>query len=552
MDSSDAPATPATPLCTLKKKILIKVKKNPQIELYDYQLVHKKKIDEIMNISPFVFDFSMLGTGKTYTTCYIYHENRDNRFKYLVNISPVSVKSRWQAMEKEYGIKIDKIIGYCELRTVKFKQPKHGLLTRRDYTVNVRHDDGTTTEAEKVAYVCTPTYQEMVNQGLLLVIDEIQNVKNMSNQLEACKELIRPIIEQFNKNSKTAKSRVILLSGSPIDKMTQIVHLFRLINVMSEERLCVYNPQTGMTMWRGMQEIENYCMHHFNPTDVGQVRQHFDETSHHSRNPRVCVLNDYCYQLFQKIIKKYCSNAMDPVQLPVHIVKQNAYYQMGDQKNVALLNKGIDLLKHFSGFNALNNTVDFGHDGANSLQGITRALMMIETAKIGLFRRVATERLQATPNQKVVICVNYTETINDLMGLLSEFNPLRLDGSLNHKRRGEVLEKFQAGDVAYRLLIGNVSVCSTGIDLDDKFGQFPRICLVSPNYATITLYQLSHRFHRISTKSDSKIHFVLCKERTEISILNALAKKSNVMKETITNQVEGGVIFPGDYQKWEE
>lgn len=403
-----------------------------------------------------------------------------------------------------------------------------------------------------MAYSCTKEYLDLVDQGVLLVIDEIQNVKNMSNQLDACRELIRPIVEQFNRNPKTAKSRVILLSGSPLDKTTQVVHLFRLLNIMMDERLAVYNPQTYQTMWRGMQEIEDYCRAHFNPEEVNLARVHYETTGRRSSYPRYSSLNDYCYQLFQAIIKKYCSSAMDPIQIAAHIIKRNTYYSMTDQDSLALLDKGIKLLATATRFNPHNGTIDFGHDGAATLQGITRALIMIETAKINLFARVARELLLSDPNQKVVICVNYTETINDLIGLLAEFTPLRLDGSMSHQKRGLVLDQFQAPDHSHRLLIGNLSVCSTGIDLDDKDGRFPRTCLVSPNYSTITLYQLSHRFHRISTKSDSRINFVLCLDHAEINILNALAKKSNVMKEVTTNQVEGGIIFPGDYPTWEE
>jgi hypothetical protein len=532
-----------------KKKIHIKLR-HRQVELYDYQLAHKKRLDDILDKSPFALDFSMLGTGKTYTTSYIYVENLHDRFKNLVNVSPVSVKSKWHSMEKEYNIHIHKILSFNELRTVRFKQPKHGLLNRRDYTVMVRRADGTSAELEKVAYTCTKEYLDLVEHGVLLVIDEIQNIKNISNQLDACKELIRPIVEAFKESGGKSKSRVILLSGSPVDKKTQIVHLFRLLNIMLDERIGVYNPQTGETMWRGMQEIEDYCTHNFPPIETNAVRMEYERTSRFNFGGGDTKLTEYSYQLFNKLVKKYYSSAMDPIQIAAHITKLNAFYQLGEPTSVELLAKGIKLLATSASFNHMNGTVNFGHNGVATLQGITRALIMIETAKIALFARAAKTQLENNPNQKVVICVNYTETINDLMNLLESFHPLRLDGGINHVHRSEVLEKFQAGDTQHRLLIGNMSVCSSGIDLDDKFGQFPRLCLVSPNYSTITLYQLSHRFHRINTKSDSRIHFVFCKENSETRVLDALARKSEVMKEITDGQC--AIVFPGDYQRWEE
>lgn len=568
----------SNPDIVIKPKIVIKIKEKPKITLYEYQVGHKNHLEHIWEQYPFALDFSMMGTGKTYTTCYLYNQHHVERFKHLIVISPVSVKVSWERMRTLYNVEIDQLISFCELRSVKFKQPKHGLLTRKDYMAPVRHENGTVTEVEKVDYYCTKGYLDLVGEGVLLVIDEMQNIKNMSNQLDACRELIRPIVDDFNQHKGSSKSRIILLSGSPIDKKTQIVHLYRLLNIMTEDRLAVYNPRTFQLMWRGMQEIEDYCASHFGRDQVMLTRTQFETSNRrlmrschsplngqvvltgaqfealnhgpmHSRNS---PLNDYCYDLFQKFIKMYCSSSMDPIEISVTIIKQNAYYQLGTTADVELLVKGINLLSKSSGFDEANQTVNHGHNGIESLRGITRALMIIETAKINLFARVARLALEKDPNRKVVICVNYTETINDLMSLLAPFGPLRLDGQMNHRQRNVVLTNFQTNSTQHRLLIGNLLVCSTGIDLDDQDGRFPRLCLVNPNYSTIMLYQLSHRFHRTNTKSAAVIHFVLCKEKAEINILNALAKKSNVMKEITTNQVAHGVIFPGDYPRWEE
>lgn len=575
-----------------KAKPLEEINKKP-IELYPYQVSHKDAINNILDISPFAFDFSMLGTGKTYTTSYIFKENKNNRFKHLVSIAPVSVKSKWKMMEVEHGINLYKSISYCELRSVKFKQPKHGLLIRKDYVSIIHNEvDETTREIEKVDFHCSKEYLEIVNEGTLLVIDEIQNIKNISNQLEACKELMRPIIEGFyNKHElvkiqqaidkvqekcdrfkdKTCqrylekkkkldiliekrilleknqgKSRILLLSGSPIDKKGQVIHFFRALGIMKSDKLSVYNPQTWEIMWRGMAEIEDYCNENWGYDNIKAIQmEHFND-----RRPRDRELEDYCYILFKEIVKKNISSSMNPLSVNTKIYKRNAFYNLEIEHEIELLQKGVDLLSHTTRFNG--NTVDFGNNGIDSLRGIIRALTMIETAKISLFVRIAQTAMEENSNQKVVICVNYTETINDLMDLLIAYSPLRMDGSLSAKQRGEVIKKFQAPDTKYRLLIGNLSVCSTGIDLDDQHGDYPRICLVSPNYSTITLYQLSHRFQRANTRSDAVIHFMFCKEATELPILNALAKKSNIMKEITDKQVEYGVVFPGDYERWEE
>jgi hypothetical protein len=586
----------------LKKQRSKQVKKNntnieeqnikKPIQLYPYQIDHKNKLDNILKKTPFAFDFSMLGTGKTYTSSYIFSENLDDRFKHLVSIAPVSVKSKWKYMEKEHGINLTKSISYCELRSVKFKQPKHGLLIRRDYMKPVHHQDGTTTEKECVEYKCSKEYLKLVNEGVLLVIDEIQNIKNMSNQLDACQELMRPIIEGFYKkqvipiqnqiyqlekqiedfkdkscptciakikqvellNERLAElinnpgnSRIILLSGSPIDKKKQVIHFYRALGIMESDRLSAVNPQTWSIIWKGMAEIEEYFIKNWGEEEVQKIKTRFIYGK-----PREYELEEYCYLLFNKIMKKHICCSMNPPPQTTQIYKRNAFYTLGVEHEVELLMKGVELLRKTTRFNQTTNTIDFGHDGMESLQGVIRALTMIETSKISLFVRIAQSALDENPNQKVVICVNYTDTINDLMELLIHYKPLRMDGSLSANQRGVVIDLFQQPNNEHRLLIGNLSVCSTGIDLDDQHGDYQRLCIVSPNYSTITLYQLSHRFQRANTKSNSTIHFVFCKESAELPILNALAKKSNVMKEVTDEQVEYGIVFPGDYEIWED
>lgn len=75
----------------------------------------------------------------------------------------------------------------------------------------------------------------MVQEGTLLIIDEIQNIKNVSSQFLACQKLIQEIVEAFS--TADNKSRVLLLSGSPIDRQEHALHLFRSLHIMTEDRI---------------------------------------------------------------------------------------------------------------------------------------------------------------------------------------------------------------------------------------------------------------------------------------------------------------------------
>jgi hypothetical protein len=530
------------------------------IVLFDYQVVHANILLNYLSRNFYAIDLSMLGSGKTYTTSYIYQTLlKDNKIKHIIIISPKSVQTKWMEIEQEYGIKIYQNTSFRSLIGVKFKQPKHGLLKRRDYMKQIIQDNNQTRDMEKCDYTCTTEYLNLIKEGVLLVIDEIQNIKNVNNQSDACKTLIKAIDDDFNNGGN---SRLLLLSGSPIDKEYQVVTLFKSLNIMKEDRLSVMNPQTYEKMWRGMQEIEDYCLKFKSRDEIMHIRYgRLNRTStpynlrpynYLEHNHFYVNEENYCYKLFQNVIKPNLSNAMSCKLDKYKIHKLNSFYRMTNETDLALLKKGIELLKKSTGFNNNTNTIHFGNNGAEALIGIQRALTMIETSKINLFARIIREVLDNYPNHKVVMGVNYTATINDLMVLLSDYNPLMMNGSISMKNRLQIINNFQQDNNNYRLLIANSSVICCGIDLNDKFGTHERVCFVSPNYKTIELYQLSHRFQRIDTKSNSLLNLTFVKDNAENRILNSLTRKGQIMKEVTEKQAEEGIIFPCDFETYYE
>lgn len=536
-------------------KKLEKEKEFHSIELVKYQIGHAERINTILDKYPLMLDLSMLGSGKTYTSSFISLNRKHNDvcdFKHVIVICPANIMSNWQKMKDVYGVPVKCIESYNTIRSTKCVQPKHGLLTRYDYTTVIKDKTGSNLRdkiVDKVDFKPTSKLLEMIDEGLLLVIDEIQNIKNLNASFGACKAIIESIIGDsgYGTTIPQTKSRAMLLSGSPIDKPEQVIHLFRLTNIMKSDDLSVYNPAYMVNEWRGFFDIVQFANTiGFNSREI-QIPA-VDTGS-------VKMFKPIAYTIFQKVIKPEISSAMNPKvkneDKHIEIIKFNGLYNIENDDDFDLLTQGVEKLARVSNFNSGTETVEFGSDGLGTFHQIIRALVAIETAKISTMVRIGRQWLNNNLCGKLVICVNYTETLNDIAEGLRDFNPLILNGKVSHKRKAEIRDEFQ-GDNDSRLLIANLKVCSTGIDLDDKFGHRPRFCLISPNYSTIDLYQLCYRFLRMNTKSAPTIHIMYGRHACELPVLKALASKSKVMKETTEGQTEAGVVFPCDFPFFDE
>jgi hypothetical protein len=602
------------------------------ITLLPWQRQHAARLRQVLDDFPFAIDLSMLGSGKTYTAS---HLAQNLGFSDVIVVSPTSVKPKWLCMQHRYDVRFRHALGYGELRGVRGKQPRHGLLTRRDFTVTVRarrggrrrggevaaaemirqaaggeggQGCGAEEEAagagegrrdltlERVSFTPTPAYLDLLDRpgGLLLIVDEVQNIKNMTAQFRACQALIRPIVQRHAAGNGGARSRVLLLSGSPLDKPEQATLMFRTLHVMRRDDAGAYDLATRAMCWTGMQDVVSFCAR----LDACQTRGVVSSL-------QAADLVPLAYQLFQRVLKPAVASAMPPPDTGAHRVQFfNAYYPVQDPADLDMIARGVAELSSAARYNAAAGTVSLGGgDTAARIGRITCALQQIERGKLATFARAAREALQGpprgessgrpeghlepghggepvpedghgdrfhqechcpaaaagvaggilpagggVPHPKVVVCVNYKASLEYLARELSDFRPLILQGSTKLPQRVDVMSRFQAPSGAHRLLLGNVAVCSTGIDLDDKDGRFPRLALVSPNYNSITMYQLGHRFVRAGSRSPATVHMVYAEGVQEAGVMAALARKSQVMKDTTREQAEGGVVFPGDYQ----
>lgn len=296
-----------------------------------------------------------------------------------------------------------------------------------------------------------------------------------------------------------------------------------------------------------------------------------------------------CYTLFQEIIKKEITSSMVPPK-PIDAVSgkeitldaKNGYYKFSDsvsdmeaEKELSAGLHTLDRMMKTAAFRPSGPALPKGPVGSEDFInkfGLTKPLKQIETGKIPIFIRKAKETLKLVPNSKVCIFVNYLESLANIAKALSEYNPILMYGSVPKEKRQAIIDLFQTPNLKYRVYISILSVSATGIDLDDQSvgceiakkngtkgskersslvlrdGCFPRYAFASPGFKIDELHQLTRRFYRVNTKSNAVFRFVYAKGHNEVGLLNNLARKSGVMKDTLEKQVESGVKFPGEYE----
>lgn len=303
-----------------------------------------------------------------------------------------------------------------------------------------------------------------------------------------------------------------------------------------------------------------------------------------------------CYTLFQEIIKKEITSSMVPPKpfdsvsgKEITLDAKNGYYKFSDslsdmeaEKELTAGLHTLDRMMKTAAFRpggsipkAKVGGEDLGNTFLNKF-GLTKPLKQIETGKVPIFIRKAKETLKLVPNSKVCIFVNYLESLANIAKALAEYNPILMYGSVPKEKRQAIIDLFQEPNLKYRVYISILSVSATGIDLDDQSvgcnlvkgtkgskesdrgskkhgtlvlrdGCFPRYAFASPGFKIDELHQLTRRFYRVNTKSNAVFRFVYAKGHNEVGLLNNLARKSGVMKDTLEKQVESGVKFPGEY-----
>ena len=580
------------------------------VRLLAYQEPNVERILNIFEKQKHAIDTSPLGAGKMYMATFI---ARTMNFKHVVVVSPKSTLPKWQTMRTTFGLPVaaGHFMTYAALRgsAPNGMIKSNGLLRAETIETKKQNDDEMEDAQqqqqhqqekadlddekgeEKIStiriYHPTTRLTNMATEGCLLILDEFQHVKNPSSQQKAAAAIIA-CLNTFPDTCKT-----LLLSGSPIDKANQIITLYRTLGIASKGELYAKNRYLNRILWRrgAFYEVFRYHAELDAAATIQVINDYYDEEGRlpydfvdamlrdieraqqgdtrawYEANENDATMSNMPTELFHQLLYRfflcitkshhvsYCNDPKESGEEAVIDLKRyNAYYTIGG-KDAKRLKSAVDNLSRIVSFDAEQNTVSFTNEGgeggsAGVLGKLSQALMEIEGAKVNRIITAIKRYHELHPAHKICICVNYKRSITRLCAAFKDDKPLVIHGGSSLDQRAHAIRAFADASMnSPFLLIGNTQVLCTGIDLDDKVGTRPRFCIVSPNYSGITLYQLSHRFHRQDSKSDAVVHMMYSRGKTyEVRILDALSRKGSIMKG-ITQEQRNVLKYPCDYEE---
>jgi hypothetical protein len=484
------------------------------LELRQRQVEHYKTTSGVLDRFYFYVDGSEMGLGKTY----IAGAHAITRKLPMIVICPASATPNWLNVCTTYGISLwdlnqtGGIITYETLRSRKGCQPRHGLLTRDD-------------SGETPQFYATSLFSKIVEQGVLIIFDECQKLKNNGSQYRSAKALIRQLYDVGG------ISRAGFLSGTAMDKPEHAVTFMRLTCFIEQRNL--YSKIQGQIRLEGIEDLYIWA-NRINSQALTQFR--LNNSFIGTQKGSV----DYVFNLFVEVIKPGIMSIMPSLELDKDI--KNGYYRLDPESEQEYI-KAIASLANAVGYNASTGAIVRTKE---NMGAITTSQIALQKAKMKAMARKAREHLDQNSNNKVILYTDYYDVVNPLLEILSAYNPMELTGRIKVNRRSEIQNLFQEHNNNHRLIIANPKVGGLSINLHDTNGNFPRFTYMMPGYMINENHQATGRTARDGLIGKATVRFFYgYSGAKENRILTALAKKGEVMQKV---HLEQGAKFPNEYE----
>jgi len=471
---------------------------------FKYQIPHIENIMCKFNEGYIgVGDTSHQGSGKTFVWCFI---ARKLGYKILV-VCPNVVKKQWEDECKRLGTEWVDIINYEALIGNENSGCKHKWLTR----------DGD-------SYHPTNEYLNVVNNGILLVFDEVHRVKcKDAFQSRASFVLASTIVGTI--------SRIGVLSNTIFEKEKYASSILKALGIIRAEKMYIYNPVARKHIFSGygLAQLIGYCK----KLDLEQTE--YLRTIYPLRDKN--NLDELPYQLYINIIRKKLVFSM--VYKPKNLTTMICFYHMSE----------VDRKKIEEGY---SKSKLIRNDGIKcNFKDLTEGQGLVEEGKINKLIENAEKTLKENTNKKVILFVNRKKTMYTLYQEFKSYGSLIVNSDVKGKERKIAFELFSEDSETCRVLIASTKLGGTGLNLGDLYGNRPRTTYIIPSYNYNEDYQAIYRAARTNTKSHSTVIFVYCGNLSidEKVLLNQLQKSK--IHQTVVSK-ESDMIAKLKHEIWYE
>ena len=402
-------------------------------------------------------------------------------------------------------------------------QPKHGLAYKRVEMAGKR---------KVVTYESSEKWIRMCNgRGLLISLDEGHLLKNKATlSFKVISALLRTAY-------LSGKCRILISTATLLDTDEKILNLLRLLGIVTLPNLYI-KPAGYPVRLQGMQELIDFC-NLIDPVLTARVVGRFRPLG--KGTAPACVV-----ALYKEVIM-HCIAVKSKVSLEDYgghkLEMTNVFRAVSAEKHeriTQLLQEYKDAVCYDEATGKIDTTRwNLGRKKAME--------PIIESEKADLYVEDALSYLRdpTVPNGKAVLFFNFNVSIDKAIAAFEAagFPTVKLTGAVKKKDRAAVVDSFNT-DLTKRVIVCNLKVGSTVIDLHDIVGNAPRKEWISASASVIDEIQAAGRIYRIGLKSPAKgcVLFVTGIEIEE-KIRNALNYKSGVVA-SVTPDGGADLVLP--------
>lgn len=186
----------------------------------------------------------------------------------------------------------------------------------------------------------------------------------------------------------------------------------------------------------------------------------------------------------------------------------------------------------------------------------------LEYIKLPYIMEYARKNVLTNPNAKLLISYNYIKSGKFLEDEMSSDLPvINIYGEVKTRERRDMIQTFNLENNDYRVMVFSMKTMNSGVNLQDKNGNFPRTMFILPSHHYLDAAQVAKRTHRVDSMSDSQVLMpYFCNRETgkicEIDFYNKMTQKSHNLKRQTNSSVihspkgleeEEDTLLPGNY-----